>query len=109
VKTSILRVREEDDDWWSERNAEQIDIEAQGYVKLPVPLVLHCPECRARHIDEGDNATRIHRTHACQACGLLWAPAVVPTVGVRFLPGCKDAVAIEELQRVTGFLEGSGG
>lgn len=28
-------------------------------------------------------------THACQECGFLWAPAVVPTVGVRFLPGCK--------------------
>ncbi len=56
----------------------------------PVPLVLFCPQCHARHLDEGENATRPHRTHACQSCGFLWAPAVVPTVGVAFLPGCKN-------------------
>lgn len=54
----------------------------------PVPLLLWCPECGERHIDEGEQATREHRTHACQKCGMLWAPAVVPTVGVWFLPGC---------------------
>jgi|SRR5579871_7014476 len=24
----------------------------------PIPMVLHCPECRTRHIDEGDFATK---------------------------------------------------
>jgi hypothetical protein len=56
----------------------------------PVPLRLHCPVCHTLHVDEGEQATTPHRTHACQHCGLLWAPAVVPTVGVRFLPGCKN-------------------
>lgn len=55
----------------------------------PVPLILYCPACGERHVDEGEQATKPHRTHACQECGVLWAPAVVPTVGVRFLPGCK--------------------
>jgi hypothetical protein len=55
-----------------------------------LPLLLHCPMCGARHIDEGEQATKPHRTHACQLCGHLWAPAVVETVGVRFLPGCKN-------------------
>lgn len=52
----------------------------------PLPLVLHCPSGGGRHIDGPD--VPAHRTHACQACVFLWAPGVVPTVGVRFLPGC---------------------
>lgn len=72
-----------------------VDKEAQPDTPLtivegPVPLILYCPACRKRHIDEGTQATTPHRTHACQECGVLWAPAVVPTVGVRFLPGCKN-------------------
>lgn len=31
-----------------------------------------------------------HHTHACQHCGMVWRPAVVPTVGVYFLPGFKN-------------------
>lgn len=54
----------------------------------PIPLLLWCPECYERHIDEGEFASKPHKTHACQKCGFQWAPAVVPTVGVRFLPGC---------------------
>lgn len=57
-----------------------------------IPMILHCPSCHTRHIDQGSLATTEHRTHACQSCGVLWAPAVVPTVGVQFLPGCKDVV-----------------
>lgn len=59
----------------------------------PVPLLLWCPGCGERHIDEGEQVAKPHRTHACQSCGMLWAPAAVPTIGVRFLPGCKNAVA----------------
>lgn len=59
----------------------------------PIPMVLHCPECRTRHIDEGEFATKVHHTHSCQGCGLTWRPAVVPTVGVQFLPGFKNAAA----------------
>ena len=57
---------------------------------VPIPMVLHCPECRARHIDEGDFASKPHHTHSCQGCGFTWRPAVVPTVGARFLPGFKN-------------------
>lgn len=58
--------------------------------QAPVPARLQCPECGELHIDEGDFATRVHHTHSCQNCGLTWRPAVVPTVGVRFLPGFKN-------------------
>jgi rubredoxin len=56
----------------------------------PVPMLLHCPLCSARHIDEGEFATKSHHTHACQECGHVWRPAVVATVGVQFLPGFKN-------------------
>jgi predicted DNA-binding transcriptional regulator AlpA/rubredoxin len=56
-----------------------------------VPMLLTCPSCGERHIDEGEFATRVHHTHACQHCGMVWRPAIVPTVGVRFLPGFRDA------------------
>ncbi|HEX4334655.1 MAG TPA: hypothetical protein VH062_02010 [Polyangiaceae bacterium] len=57
---------------------------------VPVPMVLHCPECRARHVDEGEFATKVHHTQSCQSCGLTWRPAVVATIGVQFLPGFKN-------------------
>ncbi len=60
----------------------------------PIPMRLPCPEkdCGRLHIDEGEFATRSHHTHACQHCGSVWRPAVVATVGVRFLPGFKNEV-----------------
>jgi hypothetical protein len=56
----------------------------------PVPMRLHCPECHQLHEDVGEWATRVHHTHSCQHCGMTWRPAVVATVGVRFLPGFKN-------------------
>lgn len=56
----------------------------------PIPMRLVCPRCCALHIDEGEFATKPHHTHACQSCGEVWRPAIVPTVGVRFLPGFKN-------------------
>ena len=70
----------------------------QGYraachaAQQPIPMILHCPDCRARHVDAGEFATKVHHTHSCQSCGLTWRPAVVATVGVQFLPGFKDNV-----------------
>ncbi|HEX2679607.1 MAG TPA: hypothetical protein VHM19_23315 [Polyangiales bacterium] len=58
---------------------------------IPVPMLLWCPECMERHIDRGEFVGKPHHTHACQHCGHCWRPAVVPTVGVQFLPGFKDA------------------
>lgn len=56
----------------------------------PIPMLIWCPMCNQRHIDQGDFAVRPHHTHACQFCGFTWRPAIVATVGVRFLPGFKD-------------------
>src|SRR5579863_5284468 len=56
----------------------------------PIPLILQCPACHARHIDRGAWATKVHHTHACQNCGLCWRPAVIATVGVAFLPGFRN-------------------
>lgn len=56
-----------------------------------IPMILNCPGCAARHIDEGDFATtKLHHTHSCQHCGVTWRPALANTVGVPFLPGFKD-------------------
>lgn len=71
---------------------------APGVLLAPVPLVLHCPAGHP-HVDEGEWATRPHKTHKCQAkrwrggggptppdwgtCGLEWRPAEFPTVGVK--------------------------
>lgn len=57
----------------------------------PIPMLIYCPMCCERHIDEGEFATKSHHTHACQKCGHVWRPAIEPTVGVRFLPGFKNA------------------
>lgn len=78
-----------------ERLATEEDLRALGYVIQPLPLLLTCPECRARHIDVGEFATKPHHTHACQHCGHCWRPALVATVGVQFLPGFKNAEAAE--------------
>lgn len=56
----------------------------------PVPMLLWCPECGERHVDEGEFATKSHHTHACQHCGHVWRPAIVATCGVQFLPGFKN-------------------
>jgi hypothetical protein len=57
---------------------------------LPIAMILTCPSCGGRHIDEGEFASKVHHTHACQHCGMVWRPAIVPTVGVQFLPGFKN-------------------
>ena len=60
----------------------------------PIPMRLECPACGELHIDVGEFETKAHHTHACQECGAVWRPAVVPTVGVRFLPGFKNAEVV---------------
>lgn len=56
----------------------------------PIPMRLTCPACNQLHIDEGELSLKPHHTHACQGCGNVWRPAIVATVGVRFLPGFKN-------------------
>lgn len=55
-----------------------------------IPMLLWCPECGDRHIDHGEFAKKLHHTHACQACGMVWRPAIAYTIGVQFLPGFKN-------------------
>lgn len=52
-----------------------------------IPMLLWCPMCHTRHIDDGEFARKAHHTHACQSCGFVWRPAVECTQGVQFLPG----------------------
>jgi hypothetical protein len=58
--------------------------------RVPIPMRLVCEKCGTLHVDEGRFAMDAHRDHACQICGAVWRPALVPTVGVRFLPGYKN-------------------
>jgi len=62
---------------------------------VPIPMILTCPTCNGRHIDEGAFATKSHHTHACQHCGMVWRPAIVPTCGVQFLSGFKNGGTLE--------------
>lgn len=76
---------------------------AESRLAEPLPLVLYCPAGH-QHIDEGEWATKPHKTHRCtfhewadsdmpeqdgigfiqvfKACGLEWRPANFPTVGI---------------------------
>lgn len=54
-------------------------------VAEPVPMVLHCPECKLPHIDRDEWATRLHHTHLCEHCGHQWKPKIA-TVGVSGFP-----------------------
>lgn len=56
----------------------------------PIPMLLYCPKCGEQHIDEPDERTPgwtnpPHRSHLCHACGCIWRPADVATVGVRHI------------------------
>lgn len=52
----------------------------------PIPMILHCPRCTFQHVDKADPEmgwfNPVHRSHQCKACGTIWRPADVPTVGV---------------------------
>lgn len=72
----------------------------------PIPMLLWCPQCGRRHVDAGVFATKPHHTHACQGCGMTWRPAIVPTVGVQFLPGFRDvSPEVAEVAQQVGEME----
>lgn len=66
------------------------DAEPANVIVVPIPMRLTCPMCNTLHVDAPPWDTKPHHTHACQECGHVWRPAVVDTVGVRFLPGFKN-------------------
>ena len=53
----------------------------------PQAMDLFCPACGLRHVDQGEWATRPHKTHRCvdvieeSGCGHEWRPHDFPTVG----------------------------
>lgn len=57
----------------------------------PEKTVLLCPACGKQHLDVGEFATKVHRTHLCvdtpegpnTGCGHLWRPKNTPTFGVQ--------------------------
>jgi hypothetical protein len=73
-------------------------IDGEGVAVSMVPMRLFCPACGQIHIDVGVFETKPHHTHSCQECGNTWRPAVVYTVGVKFLPGFKNVPASPEGQ-----------
>lgn len=90
----IERLRATADEFSGDRPAFSLNEAADEIERLrntSIPMRLHCPACGELHLDEGEFATKPHHTHACQGCGAVWRPAVIHTVGVRFLPGFKDS------------------
>ena len=61
-----------------------------GAAEKSIPMLLWCPACHERHID----VARVRDEAPSYACmpglWLAWRPAIVPTVGVQFLPGFKN-------------------
>ena len=62
----------------------------------PAAMTLHCPKCEKLHVDEGEWATRPHKTHQCQHCMHEWRPFEYPTVGVA-KPSEQEKAPIEAL------------
>lgn len=59
-------------------------------VGKPIPTLLTCPKCATPHVDEGEWATRPHKTHLCVKCGNEWRPFEYPTVGVASACRCTS-------------------
>ena len=85
-------------------------------VPTPIPMQLVCPECGAEHVDEGEWATRLHKTHQCQACKHEWRPYEYPTVGVaaQVEPAITSvatriAASGGEIVKLLGFVEARAG
>jgi DNA repair exonuclease SbcCD ATPase subunit len=95
VRREEVKKLTEENEQLSKANLEKWDELQKLHVEMntPIPIVLFCPLCHNRHIDEGEFATKSHATHACQYCGHCWRPAIHNTVGVWFLPGFKNELA----------------
>lgn len=77
----------------------------------PCPVELFCPQCGEQHIDEGEWATRPHKTHLCLFCKHEWRVSARPTVGVRRIAALPQPITAETVRRVLdamGGLIGSG-
>lgn len=57
-----------------------VDTKAQ-----PARIRTCCEKCGTLHVDKGEWAKEPHKRHQCESCGLIWQPALYPTIGVQFL------------------------
>ena len=63
--------------------------------ELPLELLIICPRCKEQHVDEGEFATKPHKNHSCQFCGLTFqASGPVESIGVQFFRGYKNGVMV---------------
>lgn len=71
---------------WRHLHGNKLVLAMLQAVTQPIPMLIVCIGCGQQHVDEGEWATKPHRTHLCKFCGLEWRPALVHTVGVEKLP-----------------------
>lgn len=67
-----------------EQNRDEIELDL-GKDTVIVDMVLHCPVCKAKHVDGADGMGYQdvpHRSHLCHICGCIFRPADVCTRGV---------------------------
>ncbi len=75
---------------WSEDTRAPPASTGEPATRDPLPMLLSCPLCKTRHVDEGESALNPHHTHRCLRCGFQWRPALGNTVGV-WHPDLVDA------------------
>lgn len=71
----------------------------------PVKVTIFCPRCSLPHVDEGEWATRQHKTHQCQGCSHEWRPFPFATVGITHPAPVLMAETLEGLQNLKHQLE----
>lgn len=70
-------------------------METKKSIRIPVPMVLHCPCCGTQHIDAPNPeigwTDPPHKSHLCLKCGIVWRPAGIYTRGIKYIiPGSND-------------------
>lgn len=107
---AVTRIEALEAAWPSEHSMPaELEIEWRDAALDPIPMVLHCPNCKAQHIDrpesdeEWNSKLRAHhadlspesylaimvrwenpphKSHLCHNCKTVWRPADLPTTGV---------------------------
>lgn len=74
-------------------NFARMDVYAEPVEPGPVDMILYCPLCGLKHVDEPEIALKAgakqrwtnppHRSHLCHGCGYIWRPSDIPTNGVQ--------------------------
>lgn len=61
-------------------------------------MQLFCPGCNLQHIDKGEWATKPHKRHLCEGCGLEWRPFDFATVAVAAPSPVAEATAEKDCE-----------